>query len=144
LSFINKIHDNYQFLKRRGLVYKMTTRGGSAESGGRVRRSAVRLEIQGLGSDPAGELRERVERRIAFALGRYGDRLGRVVVKLASRSPRPAPDEVACLIKVEMVSLKCMVMIEESDPDPGVALARAAQRVGMVVGRRLDADRLTS
>lgn len=104
----------------------------------------MRLEIQGLGSDPAGELRERVERRIAFALGRYGDRLGRVVVKLASGSRHPVLDEAACLIQVEMVSLKCLVMIEESDPDPGAAVARAAQRIGMMVGRRLEADRLTS
>ncbi len=98
------------------------------------------LEIheQGLVADEAE--RARVERRLRFALGRFGDHIGRVTVHLIDvNGPRGGADK-KCRVVVEVLGRNPLVL-EDTSERLTVAIDRAADRVGLMLRRRIDAAR---
>lgn len=81
--------------------------------------------------DPAGLLKGYIERRLRFALGRFGDRVGHVTVRMSSNA-----NEKECRISTELRPFG-RVAVRESDPDLFVAVDRATGRVGRLFGREL-------
>jgi putative sigma-54 modulation protein len=77
-------------------------------------------------------LRSYAERRLKFALGRFGDRVGRVVV----RTDTKGSVEHTCCINAEILPFG-HVEVQESDHDLFSAIDRAAGRTGRMFGRKL-------
>jgi len=99
------------------------------------------LNITGQGLTVDAAVREHVERRMGFALGRFGDRIGRVVVHLTDvNGPRGGEDK-RCRVVVEVLGY-ARVVVEDTDRDVQVAIERMADRVGQAVRRKLDYARL--
>jgi ribosome-associated translation inhibitor RaiA len=77
-----------------------------------------------------------VERRLRFALGRFGRRVGQVTVRIDGDGPA----ESRCRISTEVLPFG-RVAVEESDPDLFAAIDRATGRIGRLFGRELERAR---
>jgi ribosomal subunit interface protein len=73
-----------------------------------------------------------VERRLLFALRRFGDRVGQVIVRISSM----ASAEHQCRITADLRPFG-RVAVGETDPDLFAAIDRAARRTGRLFGREL-------
>jgi ribosomal subunit interface protein len=88
------------------------------------------------------ELREHVERRLGFALGRFGGRVGRVTVSLEDlNGPRGGLDQ-HCRIEVGLVP-SGKVMAEATGVEVIAAVNRAAERIARRVRNDLERRRVT-
>ncbi len=79
-----------------------------------------------------------VERRLRFALGRFGGRVGHITVRIGGDGPA----EGRCRISTEVLPFG-RVAVEESDSDLFAAIDRATGRIGRLFGRELDRARET-
>ena len=81
-------------------------------------------------------LREFLQRRLGFALGRYRDAIRRVTVRLRDlNGPRGGSDK-ACQLQVELAGQQPLV-ISHTAPDLYQAIGAAAKRADRQVARRL-------
>jgi ribosomal subunit interface protein len=82
-----------------------------------------------------------VERRLSFGLSRFGDRLGRVTVRIGA-SDRGKSEAMVCRITADLHSFG-VITAEASDPDIYIAVdrctARLARRCASRCGRRRNA-----
>jgi putative sigma-54 modulation protein len=100
----------------------------------------MRIELRGRGVEATTELRERVERRLLFAVGRFGDRVHGVSVRLVdANGPRGGVDK-ACRVRARVRPLGS-VTVEERDTEIGAAIDRAMDRVGRTLARELERQR---
>lgn len=83
-------------------------------------------------ADLAVALKSYVERRLRFALGRFGGRVGQVTVRLGA----DGPTQSTCRIDTAILPFG-RVAVEESDPDLFAAIDRATGRIGRLFGREL-------
>ena len=101
------------------------------------------LNIHGRGVVVDAAIRGRAERRLGFALGRFGHQVGQVAVHLSDvNGPRGGVDK-RCRVVVELLGHD-PVVVEEADTDLDALVDRAADRVGRAVARRLVRTRLFS
>ena len=89
------------------------------------------------GSRRPADLPEHIERRLRFALARFGNRVERVVVFLQDRNgPKGGIDKVCrILAKVQGCG---SVMAAVADADWTAAVDRATTRIGHTVARQVD------
>lgn len=85
-------------------------------------------------------LRNHIDRRLRFALGRFGERVGNVNVTLAG--PEGRASESCCRIRVEVVPRGSFTVQERGHDLLGV-IDRATGRVGRLFGHELDRVRRT-
>ncbi len=78
-----------------------------------------------------------VERRLHFALGRFGSRVGRVSITMNGNSE---PTQRSCRISAEMRPFG-RVAVQEADPDLFAAVDRASGRIGRLFGHELERAR---
>ena len=83
-------------------------------------------------------LRNHLERRLRFALGRFGERVGNVSVTLSG--PEGRMGESRCRIRIEVVP-RGSFAVEERGHDLLAAIDRAAGRVGRLFGREIERAR---
>ena len=83
-------------------------------------------------------LRIDIERRIALALGRFGDQVGRVIVDCSESSDPLDGGGKRCQIAID---LPRAVRVQDTDPDLLTAINRAADRAARSVARALDRER---
>ncbi|HWR16802.1 MAG TPA: HPF/RaiA family ribosome-associated protein [Terriglobales bacterium] len=74
-----------------------------------------------------------VERRLRFALGRFGSRVGQITVRITGGGR----EEHRCRISAEVLPFG-RVAVEEADMDLFSALDRATGRIGRLFGRELE------
>lgn len=85
-------------------------------------------------------LTDHVRRRLGFALRPYSDRMQRVSVRVGDENgPRGGVDKF-CRIHVHLIGAP-VALTEDVGTDLYGAIDRAADRIGEVVGRRLDRTR---
>ncbi|HEX9507517.1 MAG TPA: ribosome-associated translation inhibitor RaiA [Myxococcales bacterium] len=84
-------------------------------------------------------LRARVERRLGFALSRFGERIGRVLLQFSDTNGHSGDVDKRCQIDVGLTPKG--VQVEHIDADMFVALDRAADRASRAVARALDRER---
>ena len=77
-----------------------------------------------------------VERRLRFALGRFGGRVGHVAVRVGADGRSAS----RCRISAEILPFG-QVEVEESAPDLFIAIDRATGRIGRLFGRELERAR---
>ena len=100
----------------------------------------MQLEMRGVNYDLDGVLKDHIERRLRFALGRFAARIHRLSVRLTDvNGPRGGRDK-RCRIAVALVP-RGVVMVEGSGDDPFALIADAAKRVGRAVRRELERRR---
>ena len=98
------------------------------------------LELRVRNGESTPEVRDYVERRLGFALGRFGGRVGRVTVSLDYlNGPRGGIDQ-RCRIDVSLVP-SGKVLAEATDPEVVAAVNRAAERIARQVQSEFDRRR---
>ena len=100
----------------------------------------MKLEIFGKQLEEHSGLSAHIERRLRFALGRFGARVARVETTLTDlNGPRGGVDK-QCRIIASLVP-KGEVIVEVRDADIFIAVDRAADRLGRVTARELERRR---
>ena len=100
----------------------------------------MQLLVSGRNFKIGEELREHVDRRVQFALGKFDAEIDRVEVGLSDvNGPRGGIDK-QCRIVAKMRSLGTLV-VEYADEDFYAVVSRAADRIGRSVSRALDRRR---
>ena len=96
---------------------------------------AMKLELHGKGVRLNQRLRSHVERRLRFALDRFGGRVRRVRVRLQDLNGPRGGEDIRCHIQAWLTPGQ-MVLVEETRADPFTAVARASDRIGHNISRR--------
>lgn len=100
----------------------------------------MQINIQASGLELTDSLQNQIVRRLRFALGWAGHRLGKVSVRLSDENgPRGGQDK-RCRIRVGIAGAQSLV-IEDTEADLTVAIDRAAERAARVLVRRLERQR---
>jgi putative sigma-54 modulation protein len=99
----------------------------------------IKIHIRELKGDVAEVLRNHVERRLRFALGRFADRIGRVKVRFSSVSGRLRGGSKRCQIHVGLRPID--VQVEDTNTDAFAAVDHAVDRVSRSVARALERER---
>ncbi len=95
----------------------------------------MRITIGG-GVRPDADLRAYIERRLRFALGRFGPRLERIVLRLADvNGPRGGEDK-RCTVAVRLRPGR-EVFVSHAHRDVRAAVDLAAERAGSAVAREI-------
>lgn len=97
----------------------------------------MKLDLRARGVRVTDKLKDHVERRVHFALGRFGDKVRKVRVTLEDvNGPRGGVDTL-CRIQAHLAPRGTLV-IEETRLHAFSAVALAADRVGRTMRRRLE------
>jgi ribosome-associated translation inhibitor RaiA len=100
----------------------------------------MRLKLTTQGVELTPDLRERVWRRIHFALGRFSAGIKSVSVRLTDvNGPRGGVDK-CCVVSIQPVMCPAVV-IREQHNDVHAAVAIAAERAGRCITRQLHLHR---
>ena len=98
----------------------------------------VKIQIRERNVEVSENLRAHVERRLGFALARFGQRIARVIVRF-SDAPGDRGDDKRCQIHVGLRSRSARV--EDTDADPFTAVDRAAERLSRSIASVLERER---
>lgn len=82
------------------------------------------------------EERQYVERRVGFALGRFGDRIGRVRLRLTDLNGPKGGIDKCCVITIRIIAAQ-EIRAEASAPLPLEAVDCASERASRAVKRAL-------
>ena len=93
----------------------------------------MQVAIHNYRTDLAEACKSYVERRLQFALNRFGQRVGRVIVRLCPDGP--AGNRCSINVNVRPFGL---ITVEESDSDLFAAIDRATGKIGHLLGRELE------
>ena len=105
----------------------------------------MRLEVHSSRLNVSERTHSYVNRRLAFALGRFDDVIHNVVVRLEDiNGPRGGVDKL-CSVRVNLLGQKKPVMAEVLDTSIQASIDMAAERVGRSVARQLNrqADKIS-
>ena len=96
----------------------------------------MQVEIRIRNTDLADVLRSYTDRRLRFAVSRFGDRVGRVVVTVSGLNGQGLAAAVNCHIGAELKPFG-QLAVQESDLNLYTAIDRAAGRLGRLFALRL-------
>jgi ribosomal subunit interface protein len=100
----------------------------------------MKIQVRSRGIELTPELRERVERRLRFAFGRFQSRIEGVRVSLEDvNGPRGGVDKHCGIVVV--LPADGEVVLDESDADVDAAVARLADRAARAVARSIERKR---
>ena len=98
----------------------------------------MKLELHSSRISVSESTRSYVERRLAFAFGRFADVIQNVAVRLEDiNGPRGGVDKL-CRIRVKLTGERNPVIAEVVDTEIRAAVDVAADRTGRAVARQLD------
>jgi ribosome hibernation promoting factor len=100
----------------------------------------MQLEIRGRDVDITDRLRDHIERRLGFALGRFAQRIKRVLVCVGELNGPRGDIDKGCRVAIKLAPSTTVVM-EERDSDVYVAIDRVAGKADRYIGRRLKRPR---
>lgn len=100
----------------------------------------MQAELRIRNMDLADVLQGYIDRRLRFALSRFGDRVGLVVVTLSDFNGTDGRVIKSCHISAELKPFG-RVAARETDPDLYMAIDRSAGRVGRLFALRLGRDK---
>jgi putative sigma-54 modulation protein len=98
----------------------------------------VKVQIQQRDVQVSEALRAHVERRLGLALGRFGDRIGRVTVRFSGANGRTGEQATRCQIDVSLRPQS--VRAGDTDADLFAAVDHASDRVSRSVARLLELE----
>ena len=87
-------------------------------------------------------LREYIDRRLYFALGRFSPALDHVIVRVGdANGPRGGEDKYCRIVVKLRASGSNPIAIDDNDEDLRAAVARASNRAGRTVARAIERKR---
>ncbi len=87
-------------------------------------------------------LREYVDRRLYFALGRFGPAIDHVSVRVGdANGPRGGIDKNCQIVIKLRASGSSLIAVDDNDEDLRAAVARASNRAGRTVARAIERKR---
>ncbi len=98
----------------------------------------MKVQIQERNVHVSEALRAHVERRLGLALGRFGDRIGRVMVRFSGSNGRTGEPATRCQIDVSLSPQS--VRAGDTDADLFMAVDHASDRVSRSVARVLELE----
>ena len=101
---------------------------------------AMRVEVRGKGVEITAGLRELVERRAHFSLGRRADQLERVQVWLEDVNGPKGGDDKRCRVRLAGPGLSGRI-VESASNELGAAIFDALERASRTADRALDRQR---
>jgi putative sigma-54 modulation protein len=99
----------------------------------------MKIQIRGRNIAVTKVVRTRMERRLGFALGRFGERIDRVLLRFSDANGDRGDVDKRCQIDVGLRPRS--VRVEHTDADLFVALDHAADRASRSVARALERER---
>ena len=96
----------------------------------------MQVELRIRNTDLADVLRSYTDRRLRFAVSRFGDRVGRVVVTVSGLNGQGLAAAVSCHIGAELKPFG-QLAVQESDLNLYTAIDRAVGRLGRLFALRL-------
>ncbi len=96
----------------------------------------MKLEFRSNGVRISEALAEHAERRLRFALGRFGERVRRVRVQLTDVNGPRGGEDIQCRVLASLAPHGELV-IQEVNHDPFAAVARASDRAGHSLSRHV-------
>ena len=102
----------------------------------------TKIEIHQRHIEITDVLRVHVQDRLGLALGRFADRIGRVVVRFSHADRHPSGAEKRCQIEVGLRSRS--IDVEDTDADLFAAVNHATDRASRSVARALEWERPAS
>ena len=100
----------------------------------------MKLDIQNSNAALTPELRLHIERRLQFALSRFGTRIGQVTVRLSSLNGLKGGIDKCCRIEV-LVLPSGQAVVERTNADFENVVDRATGRIGQSVSQILEQQR---
>jgi ribosomal subunit interface protein len=97
----------------------------------------MRIEIRGRRMNLTEALREHVDRRLRFALGRFASRVRRVVVRLEDLNGPKGGVHMECRIAVKADG-GLQALVADRHADLYAAIDRAADRMNRLVARQME------
>ncbi len=85
-------------------------------------------------------LREHIDRRLGFALGRFGDKVKHVAIHLTDQNGPRGGVDIRCKIHAQLHP-HGQLFIEQDDVDPEQAVEVASIRLGQAIRRELERQR---
>jgi ribosome-associated translation inhibitor RaiA len=102
----------------------------------------MRLSVSGDRLKVTTGLREYIDRRLYFALGRFGPALDHVIVRVGNLNGARGGIDKHCQIMVKLrASGSNPIAIDDQDQDLRAAVARASDRAGRTVARAIERKR---
>jgi putative sigma-54 modulation protein len=98
----------------------------------------IRIQIRRRDVEVTDSLRSHVERRVGFSLGRFGDRIGNVIVRFSLLEDGGLGSHNRCQIEVSLRPQR--VEVEDVDADLFTAVNCATDRATRSVARALDLE----
>ncbi len=99
----------------------------------------MKLQIRGRNVEVSKVLRAHVERRLGFALGRFGEQVGPVIVRFSHAKGHRGGVDQRCQLYVALRPR--IVRVDETDTDLFAAVDHAADRASRSVARAFDRER---
>jgi putative sigma-54 modulation protein len=99
----------------------------------------TKIEIQQRNIEITDVLRTHVKDRLGLALGRFADRIGRVIVRFSQADHDQGRADMRCQIEVGLRPWS--VDVEDTDADLFAAVNHAADRASRSVARALERER---
>jgi len=96
----------------------------------------IKVRISQSDVDVTDVLRVHVERRLGLALGRFADRIGRVIVRFSPADTDASGAYKRCQIEVDLRPRR--VEVEDTDVDLFTAVNHATERATRSVARAVD------
>jgi len=100
----------------------------------------TKIEIQQRHIEITDVLRIHVQHRVGLALGRFGDSVGRVIVRFSLADGHPSGTDKRCQIEVGLRSRS--IDVEDTDADLFAAVNHATDRASRSVARALEWEQL--
>jgi len=97
----------------------------------------MRVELRVRNTDLADAMRGHIEQRLGVELGRFGEQVGRVRVKISGLNGPRGGTKKSCRISADYGPFR-RVAVQEVDLDLHAAIDRAAGRIGRLLGQRLE------
>lgn len=96
----------------------------------------MRIEFRNLIPDLEPAVEPFAERRMGFALGRFSNRIRRVTIRLKDLNSTRGGLDKNCQVSVSLIP-RGTLLVEDTDANVYVAVARAAERIARKVAREL-------
>ena len=96
----------------------------------------MRIQVRARNVELSESLREHLGRRLGLALGRFGERIGKVNVRFTNADARVGGTDKRCRIDVSLRPRS--VTVEDTDADLFIAVDRATDRVSRSVARTFE------
>jgi putative sigma-54 modulation protein len=103
--------------------------------------STLRISVRDGRGTVGADLRAHIERRLAFALSSFGERVGQVVVRLSDSGPAEGRGALPEQCQIEVTLRPRDLQVADTGADPFVAVENAAERLSRSVARAVERER---